>query len=361
MALYPSLKTHEETNWEEFVPAVSLPLKDCTQSKKTADTKEPDNLNACAPFVTVGNHRPMIKPLDLPTLMMLCKEAPPLQVNPVAYCSYLQRTARHSQLTGQDYRCILEQTLPHTSEEELIENVPLLHPRYDRVPAEGRLYAWSDPTHLDEMFKPLAKYLKQLFVQKQELTHIASCKQGADEGVTAFLCRFHTVWTEHGGLAKEDSVAPLYIATFLGNMLEGHAQVIRMLVSNLSELSIEAFGKEVLLKDAASLFPTQKTQNIAHHMLDFQQQKGNYRNGRTMRRDVDKQILGGGHEHPGYDIQNHLCFHCAKSGHWAKECRKGQNGNHHNAPHPRTHPSAPAAQPDTPKGGQPKVHRSDQL
>ena len=182
-ALYPSLKTCDETEEEEFNLAgrnPSLPLAERTRSKKTVQIKEPEN--ACAPFVMIGNHGPMIKPLDLPTLMMLCKEAPPPQVNPAAYCAYLQRTTRHSQLTGPDYRYILEQTLPYASEKEILENVPLLHPKYDRVPTEGQLYAWADPRHLEEMFTMLLIYLKQVFVQRQDLTQAASCKQQADEG-----------------------------------------------------------------------------------------------------------------------------------------------------------------------------------
>ena len=35
-----------------------------------------------------------------------------------------------------------------------------------------------------------------------------------------------------------------------------------MLGNNLSEISTEAFCKEMRLKDAANLFPTQKTQNM---------------------------------------------------------------------------------------------------
>ena len=50
-----------------------------------------------------------------------------------------------------------------------------------------------------------------------------------------------------------------------------------MLVNNLSEISTEAFGKEIRLKDAANLLKTQKT----HNMLGFQQQQrqGDFRKG----------------------------------------------------------------------------------
>ena len=159
------------------------------------------------------------------------------------------------------------------------------------------MYAWSDPRHLEEMFTTLLIYLKKVFVQRQDLTQVATKS-----------CRFHTVWPEHVGLTNEDNAANLYIATFLGNMLEGHAQVIRMLVNNLIGISIEAFGKEICLKDAANLFPTQNTQN----MLGFQQQqrKGDFRKGGHKNRQGHKHWCKhwGGCDYPDDDVQYNRCF-----------------------------------------------------
>ena len=276
-----------------------------------ADTTQGEGNSKTAhafPFVMLGDGKVIIKPTNITALAVICDKAPNPAQNPVIFCSYLQKICRYQHLTGADYRFILEQCLKDTPEEEVLQEVKNLDPKFD-TPTEGG-YAWQDPNHVKKMFEELKMYLSKLHAQTRDITFAATCKQLPNEAASAFYTRFHSAWVEHAGLPTEDKMAILFTSTFLSNMLPQHSQTVRIMFTNISQMTVEAFGKQLREKDAAGIFPLQLIEGPLQTMLSHQ---GNKQQGGRQR-----------------DKGSDRCFFCNKQGHWSRECKKKKNQGRHN-------------------------------
>lgn len=284
-----------------------------------AKNEGPRETQHAFPFVILGDGKAIIKPTNIIDLSAICDKAPNPAQNPITFCSYLQKVCRYHQLTGADYRFILEQCLKDTPEEEILEAVKGLDPKFDAPSELG--YAWQDPIHVRGMFEELKTYLTKRHTQTRDITFAAACKQLPDETASGFFMRFHSAWVEHAGLPTEDKMAVLYISTFLSNMLPQHAQAVRILFSDVTQMTVLEFGKLLREKDAAGIFQLEKAKGPISTM--FSQQVNGQRTEGAPR--------GG---KPGN------CHYCKKPGHWSRECRKrlskfgqkqGQQGHSHQA------------------------------
>ena len=136
----------------------SVYLSQALEAAPASDEASARETQHAFPFVALGDGKAMIKPTANITALSAIYDKPPNPAqNPITFCSYLQKVCRYHQLTGADYRFILEQCLKDTPEQEILEEVRGLDPRFDAPGDNG--YAWQDQQHVKTMIKDLKAYL----------------------------------------------------------------------------------------------------------------------------------------------------------------------------------------------------------
>jgi len=270
-----------------------------------------------------------VHPLPLADVVAICKELPDPTKTPHQYVSVLKRLTAYSQLTGRDYRFILTKTLPaEITEEELIEEIDLLRPIHDAPPARSILirdsepvdlsrsfrgvrvmddyddydvdWVWANAGKLQLFFKQLTTFLMKLSSAKQDISHAANTKQKAGESPVAFFNRFKRAWIEESAIPVDDDNCQLFVNTFLNNMHDETAQLIRITTNNFLTMSIDDLGKRLRELSSAGAFVSSR--------------------GKTP---IMLQVDASAPNRPvGYRPKPLTCFCCGSTGHVAKFCRQ---------------------------------------
>jgi hypothetical protein len=246
----------------------------------------PDLKTATAfPFVETSDGF-KVHPLPLADVIAICKELPDPTKTPHQFVSVLKRATAYSQLTGRDYRFILTKTLPaEITEDELIDEVDLLHPANDAPPARSLVIKDSEPVDLSKplrgfrvmddddydvdwvwassgklklFFKQLTTFLLKLSSDKQDISHAANTKQKAGESPVAFFNRFKHAWIYESAIPVDDDNCQLFVNTFLNNMHDETAQLIRITTNNFLTMSIDDLGKRLRELSSAGAFSSSR-------------------------------------------------------------------------------------------------------
>ncbi|XP_046719928.1 uncharacterized protein LOC124395473 [Silurus meridionalis] len=157
---------------------------------------------------------------------------------PLPFVDMLIKSSRNCQLTGADYRFILQNKLGDSyNEEMLVQHVPVLSHENDEVVTEVKTKTegggdeearkekstkvkstlfWKDnPRALTMLKDQLTKYLLSIKQANRDLSQVTNCKQEKNEPASGFFNRFSQVWQHLGGLdlVQTDS-NPLFLSTF---------------------------------------------------------------------------------------------------------------------------------------------------
>lgn len=135
---------------------------------------------------------------------------------------------------------------------------------------------------------------------KQDISHAANTKQKAGESPVAFFNRFKRAWIEESAIPVDDDNCQLFVNTFLNNMHDETAQLIRITTNNFLTMSIDDLGKRLRELSSAGAFVSSR--------------------GKTP---IMLQVDASAPNRPvGYRPKPLTCFCCGSTGHVAKFCRQ---------------------------------------
>ncbi|MGL5624642.1 MAG: hypothetical protein ACRDDG_19875, partial [Cetobacterium sp.] len=202
------------------------------------------------------------------------------------FVDMLVKSSRNCQLTGADYRFILQSKLGDSyNEEMLVQHVPVLHPRTDEVVNEvntktegegegeargtkkkstkvrSTLFWKDDPTALARLRDQLTKYLLSIKQANRDLSQVTNCKQEKNEPPSGFFNRFSQVWQHLGGLElPQEQSNPLFLSTFLANCRPEIQDALKHHWSDRNNLTVRAAGEKVRTLEGDGLLDIKKNQ-----------------------------------------------------------------------------------------------------
>lgn len=254
---------------------------------------------------------------------------------PLLFVDMLVKASRNCQLTGADYRFILQSKLGDMYDEErLLEAVQVLSTDNDKVinleeitepeVREGErkkkvrrvisTFFWKDNEGaLDRLRKELTAYLLSLKQANRDLSQVTNCKQERNESTSVFWNRFCEVWQHLGGLdLNRDGANPLFLSTFLVNCRPEIQGVLKHHWSDRNNLTVRAAGEKLHTLEGDGLLDVKINKaclSVAPHQVSDQRRGGGRREGPA-----------------GGQIRRKKgrCHYCGKEGHWIRECHKKQ-------------------------------------
>lgn len=102
---------------------------------------------------------------------VLVQGAPNPVKRPQGYVAFPKQHTRFLQLTGADYRYILEKPFPGDYDEKIITAVDHIKPECDQS-REGKLYAWAIPEFINNFWKQFLTVLEEQKKKKDETSRL---------------------------------------------------------------------------------------------------------------------------------------------------------------------------------------------
>lgn len=174
--------------------------------------------------------------------------------------------------------------------------------------------------------------LKAKFPVHLDWGKVVAVKQGADENVSAYLYRTRQAAMKYGGLTepkaegKEDGRHTTQLCLlFLNGVKPEIADVVRRVyltwpTADLVDIERYAVGAEVELQRQRAEHQRQKEEEAAKKL-----EKKDHLTVKLQMAQLEDLKGGWKGKSKGGRKDRDCCFNCDKSGHWVRNCRKGEN------------------------------------
>lgn len=283
-----------------------------------------------APFMTVGE-QVIIKPLDPHTLNSILSGCPPPQKNPQAAISYLKRTTKGLNYTGEDYKLIIQGVMGY---DELYDSefdwaqIPKLHD-LDKVYPSGE-YPFRKQGDIKEMWDKVLEIWIKEHGDKKNIGPVVICKQLPKEEVSTFIRSFRKVWTEEAGLGKGNGLELVYVQTLMNAFRPEIARTIKQMIDSWHTLEPKKLEDSIMLKDSAGCFDYGKSTIQAFQYRGNRDNQDRVKGKFPLRRDSEEQ-------------KRNRCFECGLNGHWKMECPNRRKKYYNNNPQQNMRQTFPRA------------------